>query len=298
MQVKPGQFYNQTDIDKDLANIKDYFGDDAAARSASRPTPVFDQNTPGVCTVQYEVVERPPARVGQVFIVGNDAHAAERHPPPGAALPRPGPHATPTCAWPSATWTGWASSSRGSVRRSTAEDDPNNPDSEYKDILVKVKEDNTGSLLFGVGVNSDAGLTGSIVLNERNFDITRLPTSIDDLLSGSAFRGAGQEFRVEAVPGTAAAALHRQLARAVPVRQPVQPAASAATTTTASTTKTRESRLGGRVTLGRKLEPVLDASSASMRVEDVDINNVPAWRPAGLHERGRQQLPGRLPGRR
>ena len=50
-------------------------------------------------------------------------------------------------------------------------------------------------------MNSDAGVSGSIVLNERNFDITRFPTSIDELLSGRAFRGAGQEFRLEAVPG-------------------------------------------------------------------------------------------------
>lgn len=36
-----------------------------------------------------------------------------------------------------------------------------------------VHEDATGCLIFGVGVNSDAGLTGSIVFNERNFDTTR-----------------------------------------------------------------------------------------------------------------------------
>ncbi|HZY84155.1 MAG TPA: hypothetical protein VFE78_04960 [Gemmataceae bacterium] len=69
------------------------------------------------------------------------------------------------------------------------------------DVLVTVQETNTGSLLFGVGVNSDAGLTGSIVLNERNFDLKRPPTSLGDLLDGRAFRGAGQELRIEAVPG-------------------------------------------------------------------------------------------------
>jgi outer membrane protein assembly factor BamA len=66
---------------------------------------------------------------------------------------------------------------------------------------VEVQKQRTGSLLFGIGVNSDAGLTGSIVLNERNFDILLPPTSYDELFSGSAFRGAGQEFRIEAVPG-------------------------------------------------------------------------------------------------
>ena len=33
----------------------------------------------------------------------------------------------------------------------------------------------TGRLMLGVGVNSDAGLVGNFVLDEQNFDITRLP---------------------------------------------------------------------------------------------------------------------------
>ena len=36
----------------------------------------------------------------------------------------------------------------------------------------------------------------------RTFDITRLPTSWDDIRNGTAFRGAGQRFRLEAAPGT------------------------------------------------------------------------------------------------
>jgi RNA polymerase sigma factor (sigma-70 family) len=75
------------------------------------------------------------------------------------------------------------------------------PGGPREDILVQVREQRTGSLVFGVGVNSDAGLTGSIVLNERNFDVRRAPTSLDDLFRGRAFRGAGQEFRLEPCPG-------------------------------------------------------------------------------------------------
>jgi RNA polymerase sigma factor (sigma-70 family) len=69
-------------------------------------------------------------------------------------------------------------------------------DSPFKDFLVQVKETQTGSFLSGQGVNSDAGLTGSIVLNERNFDLLRRTSGLDNF-----FRGAGQEFRTEAVPG-------------------------------------------------------------------------------------------------
>jgi hypothetical protein len=38
------------------------------------------------------------------------------------------------------------------------------------DVRIQVNEANTGSLIFGEGVNSNSGLTGGIVLNERNYD--------------------------------------------------------------------------------------------------------------------------------
>jgi len=56
--------------------------------------------------------------------------------------------------------------------------------------------------MFGVGVNSDAGLVGSVVIDEQNFDWTRFPRSWEDVRNATAFRGAGQRFRLEAVPGT------------------------------------------------------------------------------------------------
>jgi beta-lactamase regulating signal transducer with metallopeptidase domain len=46
------------------------------------------------------------------------------------------------------------------------------------DIRIEVKEHNTGSLIFGVGVNSNSGLAGSVVLNERNYDT--VATSADN----------------------------------------------------------------------------------------------------------------------
>jgi outer membrane protein insertion porin family len=56
--------------------------------------------------------------------------------------------------------------------------------------------------MFGVAVNSDAGVTAQITIDERNFDISRPPTSWDDVLNGTAWRGAGQGFRIEAQPGS------------------------------------------------------------------------------------------------
>src|SRR5262249_1481438 len=87
------------------------------------------------------------------------------------------------------------------IRPSVEVLDPEGPN-RVKDILVNVQEDRTGSLMFGIGGSADAGVQGSLGLTERNFDIWGPPTSLEDLLSGRAFRGAGQEFRLEAVPGT------------------------------------------------------------------------------------------------
>lgn len=69
------------------------------------------------------------------------------------------------------------------------------------DLDIFVTETQTGRLMFGVGVNSNAGVVGSIVLEENNFDITRIPTSVRDFTDGNAFRGNGERFRIEAVPG-------------------------------------------------------------------------------------------------
>lgn len=71
----------------------------------------------------------------------------------------------------------------------------------FVDINVDVTEGRTGRLQFGVGVNSNQGVVGSISLQEDNFDILRPPRSWSDLINGQAWRGAGQTFRLEAVPG-------------------------------------------------------------------------------------------------
>jgi outer membrane protein assembly factor BamA len=72
----------------------------------------------------------------------------------------------------------------------------------YKDILVQVEEAPTGSLELGLGWGAGGGLVACLVLNERNFDLTRVPCSLDDLLSGDAFRGAAQPFRLSIALGT------------------------------------------------------------------------------------------------
>jgi len=69
------------------------------------------------------------------------------------------------------------------------------------DLWPTVEETQTGRLMFGVGINSNAGVVGNIVIDERNFDLFRIPKSWEEVRNFSGFRGGGQQLRIEAVPG-------------------------------------------------------------------------------------------------
>lgn len=277
-KMKAGEYYNQATVEGDLSRIKDYLG--AQGRETkTNAVPVFSPEKPGIVQVRYEVEDRPPARVGQIFIVGNERtrqNVILRQVPlfPGQVLNYP---ALREAERNLARLNIFEASQDGSVRPSvTVLDNPIDPDNPYKDILVSVQEASTGSLMFGVGVNSDAGLTGSIVLNERNFDLFRLPTSFDDLLNG-AFRGGGQEFRIEAVPGT-------QLQRyVVSLREPFLFDTPYSLTVSGFYyqryfNEYHEERAGGRFTLGRKVSDYWSILG-TIRLENVNVSNVPAYAP-------------------
>ncbi len=76
------------------------------------------------------------------------------------------------------------------------------PNTRMADLELTGVPARTGRIMLGGAVNSDAGVMGQITVDERNFDIMRWPTSFQDFANGTAFRGAGQTFRVEAVPGS------------------------------------------------------------------------------------------------
>lgn len=85
------------------------------------------------------------------------------------------------------------------VKTTIQPEDPANPG--YRDVLVEVKEHNTGSLSFGAAISSDSGVVGTVQLSQRNFDIADFPSSFGQLFSGRAFRGAGQTMDLLIAPG-------------------------------------------------------------------------------------------------
>ncbi len=75
------------------------------------------------------------------------------------------------------------------------------PEDETRDVLVEVKERQTGSISFGAGISSDSGIVGAIELTQRNFDIADVPESWGEFFTGRSFRGAGQYFNLSLQPG-------------------------------------------------------------------------------------------------
>ena len=156
----------------------------------------------------------------------------------------------------------------------------------YVVVDVNAEETQTGRLMIGAGVNSNAGLVGNIVIDEQNFDITRLPTSWDDIRNGTAFRGAGQRFRLEAAPGT-------ELQRYTATFQEPYLFDTRVGLSTSASYFTRyffdwaEGRVGGRVGLGYQFAFAPDLSvNTGFRGESVDIFNP---RVAGISEIQRMQ---------
>lgn len=156
------------------------------------------------------------------------------------------------------------------------------PDQGWVDLVPTVTETQTGRISFGVGINSDAGFLGNAIIDESNFDITRVPTSFRDITNGTAFRGGGQQFRLEAVPGN-------QVSRyMLSWRDPFFLDTNYSLSTSAFY-YTRifefwnETRTGGKVTLGRQFTNFL-SGTFSMRVEDVDIYDPPNNPPPQLTE--------------
>lgn len=141
----------------------------------------------------------------------------------------------------------------------------------WVDVNIAAEEGRTGRLMFGAGVNSDAGIVGSFVWDERNFNLFNPPRTFADIIEGRAWRGGGQRFRLEAAPGD-------QVSRyALSWTDPFFMHSDYSLGISAFYFNRfypdwDETRLGGRVSLSRQLTPEWSISGA-IRLEDVELDN-------------------------
>jgi outer membrane protein insertion porin family len=149
---------------------------------------------------------------------------------------------------------------------------PANEDPRTRDVLAEVAETNTGRFNIGAAVSSDGGVVGLVGIEQNNFDIADVPGSFGSLITGHAFRGAGQTSSLQIQPGTEVSLYSYTL---------TEPHLFESDYSLSGTGFYREReydqyderRFGGRVGLGRRFGTVWTGNLIT-RVESVDLSDI------------------------
>lgn len=272
MALKPGDVFNANKLRKSYDAIIDLYGklgfiETRVERAPGQPgiERLFHENQPKV-DLLVRIIEGQPYTVGKIIVAGNSASQDKlvlrqiRGLRPGRPFDRQGIDLTTKRLSQSPLF---------SSATVTVLGDPSQP---QRDVLVEVKEKQTGSLSFGAGISSDLGVIGAIDLVQRNFDIADWPESWGEFFTGRAFRGAGQVFSISIQPGT-------EYSRyALAFREPsLLESDYFLDTSLFFLDREREdydeSRLGASLGLGRRFGDVWSASIRT-RFENIDLSNI------------------------
>ncbi len=142
---------------------------------------------------------------------------------------------------------------------------------ELLDVDVFIPQNPSGRFSIGGTYSSDNNVLGQIILEEHDFDFRAWPRNLRDAFGPYAWRGGGQRFRVEAVPG---ADLERYL---VSWSDPYFRGTDSSLSLSAYLFERQyfdwdEKRVGGRISVGRRLSQYLTLT-AGLRLEDVTLDN-------------------------
>lgn len=196
IDIKSGDVYSQDRIRKSLRLIQDGYAELARPDVRVRAVEIRTSEAPEV-DLRLEVDEGEKALIGEVMIVGNTL-TQDRVIRRQLTGVEPGRPVNPVAI---ARAEQRLRSTRLFNEPSITIQPPDPDDPRYRDILVRVKERNTGSFNFGVGVGSDTGVAGEFSITQRNFDLFDTPESFEEYIRGRAFRGAGQSFSLRLSPG-------------------------------------------------------------------------------------------------
>ncbi|MGC8642164.1 MAG: BamA/OMP85 family outer membrane protein [Isosphaeraceae bacterium] len=143
------------------------------------------------------------------------------------------------------------------------------PNRSFADIVTSVDEGPTGRFMIGVAASSFQGLFGNISIYEKNFDIWNFPRSFNDIFNGTAWRGGGQEFRLDIQPGTNINRFQLSLREPYLFDLPIG-AGATGYWFNRFYPDWDERRGGGRFSLGRQLGTSIYADAA-FRIEDINF---------------------------
>ncbi|MDO8629209.1 MAG: BamA/TamA family outer membrane protein, partial [Phycisphaerales bacterium] len=179
----------------DVRAIQDRYGELGYIYAKVRPTRVFS-DTPGFVRLTIEIEEGDQFRVGRVAVRGNARtkdkvvrRALNLYPPDDLFNLTEAKEAEKRLV---------ETRIFSSARVIPVGDEP-----AVRDAVIDVVEaEKAGDFLFGVGVTSNSGLVGSVVLDLQNFDLFDTPRSWAEFFKLRSFYGGGQRLRIELQPGT------------------------------------------------------------------------------------------------
>lgn len=194
MASKAGGTVKRRQVDADARAIQARYGELGRIYATVRAIRVFS-DTPGLVRVTIEIREGDQYRVGHVMVRGN-ARTKDKVVRRALNLYPPDDLFDLTEA-------------REAERRlletrifSSARVYPVGDAPGVRDVVIDVQEaGRLGDFLFGVGVTSNSGLMGNIVLDLRNFDLFDTPRTLEELVKFRAFFGAGQRMKLALNPG-------------------------------------------------------------------------------------------------
>ncbi len=153
-------------------------------------------------------------------------------------------------------------------------------ESKTRDILIEIEETNTGRFDIGGAVSSDSGVVGRISLVQRNFDVRDTPDSVGDLFSGRSFRGGGQTFSIEILPGNRVQTYSIGLTEPYLFESNYSGSASLFVRNR-DFDEFDEDRKGGRFALGRRFGTRW-TGNLSLRAEQIELSDLEPDRPVDI----------------
>ncbi|HVR84902.1 MAG TPA: outer membrane protein assembly factor BamA, partial [Planctomycetota bacterium] len=199
MLSKAGDPYTENNANKDIAKIKEKYGERAYIQAEINHNEIVDQFKRELDLV-ITIRENDKVYVGRLVFEGNSKTREE-------VLRReftrtgflPGEEYNQTSlnqALQRVKDRQLIDTQTGGLSIRTQETD----DPQTRDVIVDVKEGQTGTVRFAAGYSSSFGITGLLEFTQRNFDIADFPTSFDDMIGGTGFAGGGQFLRLRVAP--------------------------------------------------------------------------------------------------
>src|SRR6185436_5165922 len=178
LTLKPGDYYTENDANADVAKIREKYGERAYIQAEITHNEIVALDKRELDLV-YSIKENDKIYVGRIIFEGNTKTRED-------VLRR---EFTRTGFLPGEEYNESAyqraiqrirdrqlvdAQTGGIARRTQETDDPRT-----RDVILEVKEGQTGTIRFAAGYSSSFGITGLLEFTQRNFDIADLPTGFD-----------------------------------------------------------------------------------------------------------------------